>query len=341
MDGPFSSWVSSAAVSPVRPLPPRSQRDAAPARLARAALPAWLFSLLLHAGLLVSLGTITWTVHRAAPERDFSVGIMVRHNTPQGELFQAEDKTYPAPEKAAAAPLSFVPDAAPSGPAESLPQLPALDLSTIGISGSMPGHLGDLTALPQGTAATSALASTQFFGAQAWGTKFVYVIDRSGSMSEHDALGTAKRELLASLSKLPPTAEFQIIVYNLKPEVMPSGPGRARLVVASDASKRAAQHFLDTIAADSGTEHLPAVKLALGLNPDVILFLTDADDMTARDVKELSESNKNRTKIHTIEFGPGPNLDSRTALRELAEENGGTYRYVDVSQFDRAPGTGR
>ena len=59
--------------------------------------------------------------------------------------------------------------------------------------------------------------STEFFGARARGSSFAYVIDRSGSMIEHNALHFAKQELLASLDQLPPDARFLVLFYNQEP----------------------------------------------------------------------------------------------------------------------------
>ncbi len=74
-------------------------------------------------------------------------------------------------------------------------------------------------------------AHTSMFGVQAQGYKFVYVIDRSGSMggSGPTALKAAKAELLASLNDLGQTHQFQIVFYNEKPALFnPTGdPHRA------------------------------------------------------------------------------------------------------------------
>jgi hypothetical protein len=81
--------------------------------------------------------------------------------------------------------------------------------------------------------------------------------------------------------------------------------------------------------------------MAISLGPDVIFFLTDADDMKARDVREVTELNKDRARIHTIEFGIGPEIAGETTLRDLAQANGGTYRYIDVDKLGRADEDGR
>ena len=295
------------------------------------AAPAWLVSILAHFGLFAVLATLTWTVTQKAPEREFSVGIMVKKDTPDGQLFESQDNTYQTRTDSATE-NKFVPDAAPPEVTQLLPQLPKIELSTIGLSGSMLPGTGDKLVVPD-AAAQGGMTATTFIGVQAWGRKFVYVIDRSGSMSQRDRLGVAKRDLMASLAKLPPEAQFQVIFYNLRPEMVPVGGSVKRLLYATDTNKARVSGYLDTVIADGGTEHVPALKMALGLGPDVIFFLTDAEDMSARDVKEITGLNRDRARIHTIEFGTGPDVGESNTLRELASANGGSYRYVDANRL--------
>src|SRR5919198_794363 len=56
----------------------------------------------------------------------------------------------------------------------------------------------------------SARATTTFFQIATEGKAIVYVIDRSASMGCNGFLAAAKRELLASLERLPSTARFQV-----------------------------------------------------------------------------------------------------------------------------------
>ena len=113
-----------------------------------------------------------------------------------------------------------------------------------------------------------------------------------------------------------------------------NGPYEAPgLHYATDQNKVMATREMEKLFPDSGTEHLPALKMALSMKPDVVFFLTDADDLRARDVKEVSDLNNGRANIHTIEFAIGPETDRENMLRELANTNGGTYRYIDVTRF--------
>lgn len=219
------------------------------------------------------------------------------------------------------------------------------------------GMMGALAAEPQGSKGTSGQdnkptalpkyhlapgigkARTSLFGIVGEGYKFVYVFDRSGSMggSGKTALRAVKAELLASLENLDTVHQFQIIFYNEKPVIFnPSGaPGR--LAFGTEQNKDRARRFLDTISADGGTEHEEALRLAIKMRPDVIFFLTDADEpMLDRQQLNRIQRLAAGILIHAIEFGRGPKPEGKTFLAVLAEENGGQYTYVDISKSSPA-----
>jgi hypothetical protein len=176
---------------------------------------------------------------------------------------------------------------------------------------------------------------TQFFGAREHAHSFAYVIDCSGSMATRNSLDVAKRELLASLSQLPPDAQFAVIFYNLLARMLSDPQGRKGLMAATSANKSRVQTQLATIVPDGGTDHMTALRTALALKPEVIFFLTDADLMTNGDVNEILQE-VGTTRIQAIEFGRGTNLGQSTPLRRLATTTGGSYLYIDVSQFPRS-----
>lgn len=176
---------------------------------------------------------------------------------------------------------------------------------------------------------------TEFFGAREHGRSFAYVIDCSGSMATRNSLEVAKRELLASLNQLAPDARFSIIFYSLKVRVLADPSGNQGMMPATTANKARVENQLQTVGPDGGTDHMLALRTALGLHPEVVFFLTDADLMTNTDVNQiLAESGGSR--IQAVEFGRGTDLGMETPLRRLATATGGTYRYIDVTTFPRS-----
>lgn len=162
------------------------------------------------------------------------------------------------------------------------------------------------------------------------GTKsVVYVLDRSSSMGFHGALDGARDELTRSLATLPPTAQFQIIVYNHTAGVLvPSCPG---LIAATDENRRLIATALQDLLPVGGTKHEHALPLALALQPGVIFFLTDADDLTDAYIHAITAKNRGRSIIHTIELSSANRHRTDTPLQMLARQNRGTYRAVDLA----------
>jgi hypothetical protein len=176
---------------------------------------------------------------------------------------------------------------------------------------------------------------TSFFGHRANGTRFVYVLDASGSMYEHNAIAVAKAELLSSLEQLDPTQQFQIIFYNEKCHPMRGGEGKEQLFWGTDTNRTMASQFIRNVQPDGGTRHLDALLMALGYGPDVIFFLTDAGEpvLYPGDLEKIKKRNNGRSRIFSIEFGKGANLKADNFLKKLARENGGAHAYRDVQEF--------
>ncbi len=182
-------------------------------------------------------------------------------------------------------------------------------------------------------------ARTGVFGVEGEGTRFVYVFDRSGSMDGHGGapMAAAKSELIASLRDLGPTHQFQIIFYNEHPRIFNLSGAPGRLVFANPQNVNLATRFIEATPADGGTEHEEALSLALRMGPDVIFFLTDADEprLSNDQLDRLARINRG-SMINTIEFGYGPPIDSNNFLVRLAQRNGGKHVYVDISTLPAA-----
>ena len=176
---------------------------------------------------------------------------------------------------------------------------------------------------------------TQVFGAAGEGNRFVYIFDRSASMNG-SPLAAAKAELLRSLGDLESRHQFQIIFYNESPKMFNLRGGRPRLTWGDKVSKRLAIEFVQGIRAKGATEHVAALVMGLRLRPDVLFFLTDADEpvLTSIELARIARLNEG-TAIHSIEFGAGPRTRSENFLARLARQNGGQHVYVDVAKLGR------
>jgi hypothetical protein len=194
-----------------------------------------------------------------------------------------------------------------------------------------PGNSGATSAWnPAGSDAACQKASQSgaFFGVPAQGMKIVYVIDRSSSMGRYGALTRASAELVASLRSLPPDALFQVIVYNSTAHPLIEGEGG--LLPATSAHVQRAIETLALLDATRGTVHDRALPLALALQPDVIYFLTDADDLTTAYLRAITERNHGRAVIHVIELNIANSQRPDAPLQVFARQNRGTYRAVDL-----------
>ena len=179
---------------------------------------------------------------------------------------------------------------------------------------------------------SSPTGETQLFGLTAKGGRFVYVFDRSLSM-QGQPLAAAKRELLASLSKLQRLQQFQIVFYNEAPKLMKLSPSESpAMMFADEDGLKAAESFVTNMTAAGGTDHVQALKLALRMAPDVIFFLTDADDpvISPKELEQIQRANGGAI-IHVIEFKSGPDQHKGDFLRRLAEQNRGQFKYVDTT----------
>ena len=325
----------------------------------------WLFSTTIHALLLLALAvTYEWVIDKgvqhgtnllAGIEASFTTGnapqTAVTIDSAATESLDAsqyyEDEVDPLAQEA---PVAH--QGGGAGDASTLTALlnekPAVDLQGVlpasgaglgagGLQGDHVGSAQGLTTQPRGSnRRRGGYARTSVFGAVGEGHKFVYVFDRSGSMDGHGGapLASAKSELIGSLGHLDSTHQFQIIFYNDKPRVFNPSGVLGRLVFGTDQNKYLARKFIGSITADGATRHEEALAIALRMAPDVIFFLTDADQpqLTAKQLARIARMNKG-TAINAIEFGYGAQSDGDNFLVRLARQNGGKHVYIDVARL--------
>jgi hypothetical protein len=234
-------------------------------------------------------------------------------------------------------------------PAEKFDDKPPVDITAAlpkasdaaGPASGEPGSVTGAGGFTRGPGASTTVkggrARVRVFGVEAEGQKFVYVFDRSGSMGgsgRNSPLNAAKAELFASLESLGDAHQFQIIFYNEQPTIFALAGQPGKLVFGTEQNKLSAQRFVRGIVADGGTRHLEALELALKLHPDVIFFLTDADqpELSPAQLAHINRINGGSCSINAIEFGLGPEIGDDNFLVRLARENGGRHTYIDISR---------
>jgi hypothetical protein len=187
---------------------------------------------------------------------------------------------------------------------------------------------------PLDTSAGNDYAKVSVFGVEGTGNKFVYLFDRSASM-EGAPLAAAKRQLLESLEKLNDVHQFHIMFFNHRLQSFDITGGSRRIAFATERNKKSAARFVGGVKADGGTERFDALKHALALRPDVIFFLSDADDpMSAKEMADLGRLNERvGARICVIEFGRGDTVPKANFLKTLASESGGQYGYVNAAKL--------
>ncbi len=136
--------------------------------------------------------------------------------------------------------------------------------------------------------ATAKSSATAIHGALKSGQTVVYVLDCSGSMGAAGKFDAARAALVATLRQQPATVRFQVIVYAGTAKPLLATDGNA--LPASEANVRAAVERLAALEPRGNSDHYGAARAALAFRPDVILMLTDADDLSAAVLKSLAKA---------------------------------------------------
>lgn len=313
-------------------------------------LRAWLVSCAFHT-LLVVILVLMWRpgTHGTGAEKDRPVGIAIAHQTNDGSEYSLEGGSSGSGASSAASaqsvPLTNKNDAGPPISIDSIVSaLVGNQTGTTENASGLDGSAGNGLSGDGGSANSSgrgpgkgSKSKADFFGLVGSGSSFAYVMDRSDSMNSYEGapLRYAKRELLKSLESLNEYNQFQVVFYNDS-----LSPMSARMIFATESNKSRAANFVRNMPGDGGTAHLPALRQALSMSPEVLFFLTDADDprlSTAQllDIQRLTEIS--RTTIHTVQFNLGPAANDGSWIRKLAEMNRGTYKYIDVTTINQPP----
>jgi hypothetical protein len=162
--------------------------------------------------------------------------------------------------------------------------------------------------------------SVSFYGIEAGGAEFVFVVDMSGSM-EGARFRRARNELRKSIESLEPFQSYYVIFFSDGAYPM---PGRV-LVPRTDRNVRDTVRWLKAVQPQGPTNPLPALLQAIDMAPDAIFLLSDGkfEMETAFEVARYKTGDA--IPIHTISFA---SREGEPMLKAIAKATGGTYRYV-------------
>jgi hypothetical protein len=167
-----------------------------------------------------------------------------------------------------------------------------------------------------------------FFGAKAYGNRFVFIIDASTSMEGY-RWNRALGELIKSVDQLAEGTEFFIIAFHYEP--VPIDLSRAvtkSFLVKGKGSVVLCRKWLRSLVLAPDTRPASSLELALAFEPDAIFLLSDGelrDNSLAMLRNKNQQDDKPIIPINTIHLFSN---DGKETLETLAKENGGSFTAV-------------
>lgn len=278
-------------------------------------LPSWGTSVLLHMALLLACMAATWVMLQQPPQVDVQANF-VKPTSPN--IMNTPPTSTPSPYKAQAEVGTFTlkPTKRPMlGLVDN--RLKPAELFGVGLGDRTKGGIpsgwrndGKGTTITMFT--TTNMTATD---------KVIYIVDRSGSMT--DSFFRVQKQLELAIDNLKPTNQFHVIFYS-------DGPGlempARRLLPATVENKQAAFEFIRQTRPEGGTDPSDALDKAFKLKPDIIHLLSDGD-FDPLILKQVSRLNSRKlVTVNTICF---LYTTGEKILMDIAAENGGTYKYID------------
>jgi len=329
--GPAAALAAPAASQPAQPVPDQKAEKGKEGEAEEAEeqtsmdtvmgwlalyLPSWGTSVVLHVAVGVLAAFFAWQQSYAVqPPFEYKSAVVAQSQKktvkrPRPETKMKDDeasrgKMVPRPSSLVRHMTNPFPDVASN-------KMNVLEVIGVGGGGKDYGGL-------EGLGTGSGLGSG-FFGAGGEAGKIVYVVDRSGSMT--DSIDYVKFELKRSIGELGEKKEFHVIFFSSGPPVeMPM----RRLVNATDRNKQLAFEFIDGVIPQGETDPAKALERAFEVKPELIYLLTDGEFDKAIVGLVKKQNAGGQVTVHTIGF-----LYSmgEQVLKQIAEENGGNYKFV-------------
>lgn len=320
-------------------------------------------SLIMHAALLVFLAVRTWQVFATNAVGEY--GATVVSSDPLAGAFQwTGADALPQPDEVPADALNALKDLSDVGDF-SLRDLTRMEsASGAGDSQGDSFGIGEGRLSLHGVGGGAGESGTGGFGSGVggggrgvgtvgmWGktvaaNRIAYVVDFSGSIIV--AVDDLKRELKRSIGALKPSQAFNVLVFFGIPaggqDQYKTESFAPKLVAAEDQARREFMQWLDRRSPMGGTEPLPAIRRALSMNPEAILFFSDGyfDESVVGEIKRANA--KVNARICCYAFDelllqqsddlPPRMTDGARRLERIAQQNNGWTKIVTGADIRR------
>ncbi len=202
-----------------------------------------------------------------------------------------------------------------------------------------PGGAG-LTSIDSSTGSSGAGSGdgASFFGLEAKGKRFAYIVDISGSMrttsgGEQSRWDLTRRELARSIQSLEGDTEFHVQLYSSGSLSLFGGNVWS---VSTRVNKRLAADALFVVFPDGATNPEPAFRSVFSLDPepDAIYYMTDGEVTDPGEFAALVRrlNGRERVPVNCILFGDAGSPDAQqrveALMRNVARQSGGRFRHV-------------
>jgi len=285
-------------------------------------LPSWGTSVVLHLAMVLVALMATWVATKQPEDAEYQAQTVIKEKKRLIRQQKSAPKSRTTRKAMSKKVSSFVfkqtknpiPDFAQN-------QLRPIEVIGIGAGGRDFGGIAGF-----GTGRGGGSGGPDFFGVGGVAEKIVYVVDRSGSMT--DSIMYVKYELRRSIRMLKPNQRFYVVFYSTGPAVgMPSG----KLVPAIEQNKLAAYEFIDSIVPVGQTDPSEALRQAFKVGPELVYLLTDGE-FDKKVVNLIDKLNvKKDVTVHTFCF---IYTGGEAILQQIAQRNDGEYKYIGEDDLE-------
>lgn len=198
------------------------------------------------------------------------------------------------------------------------------------------GSISDME-VQTGSSGAGTGEGASFFGLEATGKRFAYIVDRSGSMNSLIRSGEMSRweltqiELTRSVHGLGANAEYFVVLFSSGTTPLFGG---SDWIKGTKSNKTSTSVAMMSSSANGGTDPEEAFELVFRLDPkpDAVYFMTDGEFHQSVPGRIAQLNRKSRVPVHCILLGdPGsPAITQRVEkmLKGIARSSNGRYRQV-------------